>query len=98
LPDNTIKVRIVEISGFCPVYKLGDEFKINAGYVLEGCEKHCMHALSALLPYYIALSRGVQPSALGLCKEGENVAYVQCPDPQRITGGGTVVLELSREE
>lgn len=98
MSDFTVKVRIVEINGFCPVFRIGDEFKISAGYVLEGREKYCMHAISSLLPYYIALSRGVSPATLGLCKEGENVAYVQCPDPQKQTGGGTVVLELSREE
>lgn len=98
MSEYSIKVRIVELHGFCPIFRLGDEFRISAGYVLEGKEQYCMHALSALLPYYIAISRGVPPADLGLCKEGENVAYIQCPDPQKAAGGGTVVLELSREE
>jgi uncharacterized repeat protein (TIGR04076 family) len=98
LKKNILKIRVVQIDGFCPVFRLGDEFKISAGYVLEGREQYCMHALAALFPYYVALSHGVTPASLGLCKEGENVAYVQCPDPQKASGGGTVVLELSREE
>lgn len=96
MADYSVKVRIVELNGFCPVFRLGDEFRISAGYVLEGREQYCMHAISALLPYYVALSRGVSPASLGLCKEGQDVAYVQCPDAHRFTGGGTVVFELSR--
>lgn len=93
-----IRIRVVELSGFCPVFRLGDEFKISAGYVLEGRDTYCMHALSALLPYYIALSQGIAPASLGLCKDGENAAYIQCPDPQKRSGGGTVVFEISRGE
>jgi uncharacterized repeat protein (TIGR04076 family) len=96
MEDYSVKIRVVELNGFCPVFRLGDEFVISAGYVLEGRERYCMHALSSLLPYYVALSRGIAPSTLGLCKEGENVAYIQCPDPQKHSGGGgTVVFELS---
>jgi len=98
LSEYTIKLRIVEINGFCPVFKLGDEFRMTAGYVLEGREQYCMHVISTILPYYIALSRGVSPASLGLCKEGENVAYVHCPDTGRSHTGGSVVVELSREE
>ena len=86
----------MDISGFCPVFRLGDEFKITAGYVLEGREQYCLHALSSLMTFSIALSRGISPAELGLCKQGEDRAYVQCPDPQKRTGGGTVVFEIVR--
>lgn len=96
MSKNTLSVRIVEISGFCPVYRLGDEFSITAGYVLEGRENYCMHSIAVLMPYFVALSRGVPPEDLAMCKLGEDKAYIQCPDPVNRTGGGTVVLEITR--
>ncbi len=96
MPKTNLTIRIVEINGRCPIYKLGDQFQISAGYVLEGRDNFCMHAIAALLPYYTALSRGISPAELGLCKPGENKAYVQCPDPESRTGGGTVVMEIAR--
>lgn len=98
MSKSELKIRVVEINGMCPVYKLGDEFKISAGYVLEGRDNYCFHALSSLMPYYVALSRGIPPADLGLCKPGENKAYIQCPDPVSKTGGGSVVFEITRNE
>ena len=95
---NNLKIRVVEIIGRCLVYRLGDDFRISAGYDLDGRETYCMHALGTLLPYSVALSRGIKTSELGLCKPGASKAYVQCPDPQSRTGGGTVVFEITTEE
>ena len=39
-----------------------------------------MHSLEAIMPYYVALNRGVNLVELGLAKE-ENKAYVQCLAP-----------------
>ncbi len=50
-----------------------------------------MHALSVILPFYSSLSRGVPPDEIGLGKER---AFLQCPDPCKYTGGGTVVFEV----
>lgn len=52
-----------------------------------------MHSLASLMPYYVALSKGIDPKTLGLAKEG-NKAYLQCSDPCRLTGGGTVAFEV----
>ena len=94
-------VEVKEIRGNCPVYKVGDKIVINDGYVVNLLETDaiCMHSVSSIMPYYVALSRGVEPKTLGLAKlesDGKN-AYVQCLDPCKYTGGGTVVFEIRRE-
>jgi hypothetical protein len=47
------------------------------------------------MPYYVALSKGVAPHALGLSGTKEDMAYLQCLDPCDITGGGTVTFEIA---
>ncbi len=88
-----IIVEVVEIKGNCPVYKVGDKFIIKEGYKLITEKEICMHSLASIMPYYVALSKGVDPRILGLAKE-EGVAYVQCLDPCEKTGGGTVIFKL----
>ncbi len=91
----TIKVK--EIRGICPVYKSGEKIVIDEGYKLNMKETDniCMHSLGSILPYYVALSRGINPTELGLARKGKK-AYVQCLDPCEYTGGGTVVFEVIR--
>jgi len=86
-------VTVAEIAGTCPVYKLGDSFVIEKGYILKAREGICLHALASILPFYTSLARGVSPEELGLGRED---AFVQCPDPCRITNGGTVIFRISR--
>lgn len=90
-----LKVIVKEIKGHCPVYTKGEQFLITDGYKLESAFPICMHGLSALMPYYVALSKGVSPVELGL--GNGQLAYVQCLDPCAYTGGGTVVFEISKE-
>jgi uncharacterized repeat protein (TIGR04076 family) len=54
-------IRVVEIKGSCPVYRLEDEIIIEGGYRLnlKETDNLCMHSLIALLPYYVALSKGI---------------------------------------
>ncbi len=89
-------VAVVEIQGHCPVYQRGDAFRIVAGYQLVSERPLCFHALQALNPYYVALSRGIAPRELGLAG-ADGAAYVQCLDPQRFTHGGTVVFRIVGE-
>ena len=89
-----LKVQVKEIKGRCPVYNLGDAFRIVDGYRLEASQPVCMHPLTSLMPYYVALSRGVLPKELGL-GDSES-AYVQCLDPCEYTKGGTVIFEIRR--
>ncbi len=91
-----LKIRVVDIQGDCPVYEIGDTFSIVDGYKLSTRKVVCMHSLASLMPYYVAISHGVNPKEFGL-GDGE-VAYVQCLDPMRKTGGGTVTFSISRED
>ncbi|MDL1957722.1 MAG: TIGR04076 family protein [Candidatus Desulfofervidus auxilii] len=90
-------IKVKEIIGKCPVYKVGDKIVIEDGYKINLKETSaiCMHSLAAIMPYYVALNKGVNPVELGLAKEG-NKAYVQCLDPCKYTGGGTVIFEIER--
>lgn len=89
-----LQIKVAKIKGYCPVYSLGDELEILDGYKLQIEKEICMHALASLLPWYVALSKGVLPKELGL--GNQEVAYIQCPDPCDFTGGGTVIFEVRR--
>jgi uncharacterized repeat protein (TIGR04076 family) len=93
---SELLIEIVEIQGNCPVYRVGDRFHIRGGYQLVSDQPVCMHALGSLCPYYVSLSRGIAPADLGLAGS-DGAAYVQCLDPQRYTGGGTVTFRISHE-
>lgn len=94
-PMNKLIIKVLKIKGICSVYKVGDKIVIDEGYKLnfEETDKVCMHSLASIMPYYVALSKGIDPKTLGLAKKG-NRAYLQCLDPCEITGGGTVVFEV----
>jgi len=90
-------IKVKEITGHCPVYKVGDSFILEDGYKLNPKKSCfiCMHSLSAIMPYYVALTHGIDPKSLGLAQKGD-CAYVQCLDPCKYTGGGTVVFEICK--
>jgi uncharacterized repeat protein (TIGR04076 family) len=91
-------VRVKEIKGHCPVYKIGDTFTLESGYRLITEIPLCMHSLASLLPHYNAL-RISKPEDWGLAgREDGTKAYVQCLDPLEYTDGGTVVFEIARDE
>jgi uncharacterized repeat protein (TIGR04076 family) len=92
----TLRIEIVDIQGHCPVYRIGDVFRIEEGFKLVSDAPVCLHALQSLNPYYVALSRGIAPSELGIAGE-DGAAYVQCLDPQKYTGGGTVTFRLTTD-
>lgn len=91
-------IKVVQIKGRCPVYSIGDKISLQDGYILDSAEtdKACMHSLASILPYYVALSKGIKPKDLGLAKGDSEEAYVQCLDPCELTKGGTVTFEISR--
>jgi uncharacterized repeat protein (TIGR04076 family) len=94
---NDLTVEVVEIQGHCPVYRVGDRFQIQDGYKLTADQPLCMHALQSLCPYYVPLSRDISPAELGLAGP-DGGAYVQCLDPYRYTGGGTVTFHLTQTD
>ena len=94
--DLVIKVK--EIKGICPIYKVGDIFKLQDGYKLVSEIPLCMHSLTSLFPYYNALQVST-PERWGLAgKDDKDKAYIQCLDPCSYTGGGTVVFEISKHD
>lgn len=87
-------VTVVKINGNCPIYKVGDTFKLEDGYRLVSDIPLCMHGLAALMPHYNAL-RVSTPAEWGLAGKGDgSSAYVQCLDPHEYTGGGTVIFQI----
>lgn len=93
MEPKTLRVQVVEVRGHCPVFRKDDAFRIVDGYKLVADIPLCMHALQSLAPYYVALSRGVDPADLGLAGP-DGAGYVQCLDPQRYASGGTVTFKL----
>ena len=92
-----LEIKVCDIKGKCPVHKVGDKIVVDGPrIVLEETDAVCVHALSSLLHYVIALDEGVDPRKLGLSKEREN-AYIQCVDPgEPYTSGGTVIFRCRR--
>ncbi len=90
---RTLLVEVIEVQGHCPLHQVGDRFRIEEGYRLVADRPVCMHALQSLGPCYVPLSRGIAAADLGLAGP-DGAAYVQCLDPRRYTGGGTVTLRV----
>lgn len=90
---KSLKITVHDIKGVCPIYHIGDTFLIKDGYKLDHAGVLCMHSLSSIMPYYIALSQGIPAQEIGLGND-DDVAYVQCLDPCEFTGGGTVVFRI----
>lgn len=95
--EEVLEIEVCEIRGKCPVYKVGDKMVMDGPrIVLEKTDAVCVHALSSLLHYVIALDENVDPRKLGLSKERES-AYIQCVDPgEPYTEGGTVIFRCRR--
>ena len=90
-----LEIRVIEIRGKCPVFRVEDRIVIEGPEInLKETDAVCTHAFASLLPYIVALRKGIKPSQLGLGR-GEK-AYVQCLDPgPPYTDGGTVIFEIT---
>ena len=76
-----LEIRACEIRETCPVYQVGDQMVINDPRILvDRTDAICVHALSTLLHYVVALDEGAESVKLGLSKDKEH-AYMQCVDP-----------------
>lgn len=91
-----LKIEVHEIKGDCPVHEKGDEIVVEDPEInLDRTDKLCTHALDTILHYTTALENGASPLKLGLNKEDEDVAYLQCVDPGKgYTEGGTVIFRI----
>ena len=97
--NEMLEIEVVEVRGKCPVHKVGDKIVIDgASIVLDKTDALCIHALSVILHYAVALDEGADPVKLGLTKPGDKEnAYVQCVDPWKpYTEGGTVIFRVKR--
>ena len=94
-----LEIKVCEIRGTCPVHKIGDKIVVEGPrIVLEQTDAVCVHALSSLLHYVIALDEKVDPVKLGLSKlQDKEQAYKQCVDPgEPYTSGGTVIFRCKK--
>ncbi len=90
-------LEVSEIKGNCPVYEKGDKIIIEGPEINMNTDAICIHALSSLLHYTVALREGINPRKLGLSKN-EKYTYIQCVDPgEPYTGGGTVIFKCYLE-
>ncbi|MFC1982838.1 TIGR04076 family protein [Chloroflexota bacterium] len=92
-----LQIRVCEIKGYCLVYSVGDKMTIEgAKILLNKTDAVCIHALSTLLHYVVALDEGADPVKLGLSEDREH-AYMQCVDAGKpYTEGGTVIFNCYR--
>jgi len=99
LTSYKLRIRVANIRGRCPIYKIGDEIVVDEpGVACSDGRCICIHALGSMLSMLVPLCRGVNFAGLGLSKKGEETGYVQCLDPgPPYTEGGTVLFEIRRE-
>jgi len=96
-----LEIKVHEIKGKCPVYKVGDRMVIDdPKIVLDKTNALCTHALSTLLHYVTILEHDWCPVKLGLTTpQNPDHAYMQCVDPgEPYTQGGTVLFECRKIE
>jgi uncharacterized repeat protein (TIGR04076 family) len=94
-----LEIEVVDVRGNCPVHKVGDKITIDgAKILLDKTDALCVHALSTLLHYVVALDEGADSVKLGLTKEDDREhAYMQCVDPWKpYTNGGTVIFRAKK--
>lgn len=96
--SSKLIITVAAVRGTCPVYKVGNKIVIDDGFRvnLQEADAICMHSLASVMPYYVALSKGIAPAQLGLANE-RGLACVQCLDPAGCTGGGMVLFEMTAE-
>jgi uncharacterized repeat protein (TIGR04076 family) len=101
-PRMKLVITVEKVKGRCPVYKAGDKIVLDSGYRfnLKETTAACMHSLASILPYHVAISKGVPPNRMGLAHKAkkDGKAYVQCLDPCDETGGGTAIFSIERVE
>jgi len=101
--DYKLVITVEKIKGRCPAYKEGDKIVLDRGYKFNLAETTacCMHSLGPIMPFYCALAKGVAPKMMGLAHKDDRdgpKAYVHCPDPCEMSGGGTVLFSIERVE
>jgi uncharacterized repeat protein (TIGR04076 family) len=84
-----LEIVVKEIRGKCPVFKPGDRIVIEGPEVkLDETDAICTHAFASLLPYIVALRKGIKPN--GLPRQGRglrSVPHLRRDDHLRDNGG-----------
>jgi uncharacterized repeat protein (TIGR04076 family) len=94
-----LEVEVCEVSGRCPLHKVGDKTVIDEPeIVLKRIDALCIHARPSLLHYALVLERGADVVELGLSKlKDREYAYIQCVDPgEPYTHDGTVIFKIRK--
>jgi uncharacterized repeat protein (TIGR04076 family) len=94
-----LEIKVREIRGNCPVYKVGDKIVIDDPKILlDQTDALCTHALSTLLHYVTILEHDWCPVKLGLTTpQDPDHAYMWCIDSgEPYIEGGTVMLKCRR--
>jgi len=60
---SKLTIKVLKIKGSCPVYKVRDRIVVDEGYKLnlKETDNVCVHSLASIMPYYVVLSKGVDP-------------------------------------
>ena len=96
--SKKLLITAIKVKGNCPVYKVGDKTVIEGPEInLNESDKVCVHTMSCLGNFIVALGEGLNPQLFGLAKENNKKAYFQCLDPgEPYTNGGTVIFEVKQ--
>jgi len=90
MPEYQVIVKVIEIRGKCPFYKVGDKLIINRQEVpIDQItpKKLCLHSICGLYGTIMQVRGGI----------AEKI-YAQCldPGPSYNKDGGTVIFEVKR--
>jgi len=92
-------IRVKEIKGKCAVFKSGEKIVVDRAEInLEKTDNICIHALSSLLHHNQALREGVDPTKMGLAKEGKKSVCAVCRPRGALYEGGTVFEIITESE
>jgi len=93
-----VVIEVYEVRGHCPLYQVGDKITVEWFYIdSKSSSKICLHALTSISTLLSKFMQGVSAKELGI-GSGEDVGYLQCPDPgPPYTKGGTVIFKLRRK-
>lgn len=99
MPLHNVEIKVMDINGYCPVYKKGDVMVLE-GFRIRSKKSAdiCIHALTGMMSLLSAFSHGLSAKDLGI-GSSDDLGYVKCPDPgPPLTEGGSVLFELRRFE
>jgi len=99
-PKNLL-IKVIQIKGHCPIYRVGTTFRIVQGFKLLTDESLCMHSLALLMPYYVALSWRMNSVEVGFEPKAYTLATVHraqnTDDPERLKAIFQGLVSIAQE-